>query len=422
LKRRIWLVVVLLLVAASLGGASVSAQSGMNRAAIIARFADGQNLVKCVQFSEASISGEELLRRTGWTIVIDADTDQGAAICKVNETGCEVDDCFCRCRGGSQCEYWSYWHWIGDEWEYSDWGATDYDVTDGALEGWSWGPGNWVTGTEPPAFTFEQICNANTTQQPAGNTPEPRQDLPPSGDFESEELTVARGACTVLDWVIFDAEQVTLDGAPVDAQDRLEVCPTETRRYVLVATNAIGQLTRELTITVSGDAPPASPPQGAPTTAPPPQPPQQQPTLPPVNPEGAGPSPILPPPNAEFTPAPGPILDAPPQAVEVTATPIIRPAVTDTPPAFVLTLTAFPTPVLVARAQSDTAGDERPSPTPILVALAGGAASAEQVAARPAAAQTAFDPALLPGYGVFLLMMAGLLGAAAWVWQRGRAR
>ncbi len=207
--------------------ATVSAQTQPNRAAVVARFADGQNLVKCVTFPEDSITGEELLRRTGWSIVIDAETDKGSAICKVNDVGCGVDDCFCRCRGGAQCEYWSYWHRVNNEWEYADSGAGSYNVSDGALEGWSWGPGNWVTGTEPPDFTFQQICNTNTNPIVRDNTPEPDTDQPPDGDFDADEILVESGACTILSWVIFDATSVTLDGVEVVAAGSARGVPAD---------------------------------------------------------------------------------------------------------------------------------------------------------------------------------------------------
>lgn len=417
---RFSLIVLLLLAAASLGGANVSAQSQTHRAAIVARFADGQNLYRCIEFQEASITGEELLRRTGWNVVIDAATDQGSAVCRINDIGCGVEDCFCQCRGGSQCEYWSYWHWVKDDgdWEYSEFGAASYTVSDGALEGWSWGPGNWVTGTEPPAVTFDQICNSTTpSPTPPANTPEPESQAPPDGDFDVEESLLTPGACTILTWVIFDAEQVTLDGLPVAAQDRMEVCPIETQRHVLVATNGAGEFTRELIIEVRDDSALAVPTQAPVQDAPPPA----QSTVPPANPGLVAP-PTAAPLQGEAAPTPMSLITQTPAPVlEVTATPVVLPAVTETPQAFVLALTALPTPVLIAQVQPGGSEGERATPTPILVALAGGAATEGGTSGAPAARVT-LDPALLPGYGAFLLMASGLLGAAAWIWQRSRIR
>jgi hypothetical protein len=412
----------LLLAAASLGRATVSAQSPVHRAAIVARFAEGQNLYRCIEFQEASITGEELLRRTNWNIVMDATTSEGNAVCRINETGCGVEDCFCNCRG-DECVFWSYWHWADGDWEYAITGGGGYSVVDGALEGWSWGPGDGQTGTKPPAVTFAEICGAVASNPtPAGNTPEPETARPPDGTFDADEPVVAPGACSILNWVIFDATQVTLNGSPVNAQDRLEVCPATTERYVLVATNGVGQLTREVTVEVRNDALPLptaqAPGQGQPISAPqPPAAAPQQPVASPVIQQAIAPVATA---SAEMNLTP----IAPAQAaVEVTATPLLRPAATEPPPALALALTALPTPVAIAQAQSGESEDERVTPTPILVALAGDAATGTENAAQSSAtAATAFDPALLPGYGAFLLMVSGLLGAAAWIWQRSRIR
>jgi hypothetical protein len=32
-------------------------------------------------------------------------------------------------------------------------------VQDGAVEGWSWGTGDFSKGTEPPKFTFGEVCD-----------------------------------------------------------------------------------------------------------------------------------------------------------------------------------------------------------------------------------------------------------------------
>ena len=80
-----------------------------------------------------------------------------------------------------------------------------------------------------------------------------------------------------MTWVIFDATSVTLDGVQVTAQDRREVCPTTTQRYVLIATNGMGQLTREVTIEVLDGGPQVPAPARMPlTVAPQPQVPAPQ--------------------------------------------------------------------------------------------------------------------------------------------------
>ena len=77
----------------------------------------------------------------------------------------------------------------------------------------------------------------------------------PQVTFEAVTASIAPGACTVLKWLTWNAERVTLDGAPVTAQDRLEVCPATTQHYVLAAFNADGQASQEVTVQVLGTAP-----------------------------------------------------------------------------------------------------------------------------------------------------------------------
>ena len=70
---------------------------------------------------------------------------------------------------GLTCEYWAYYHWVGGGWQYSQIGAGGYTVTDGALEGWSWGAGNFSSGVEPPAVTLAEVCPPPATATPTGN-------------------------------------------------------------------------------------------------------------------------------------------------------------------------------------------------------------------------------------------------------------
>ncbi len=144
---------------------AVSAQGGGNRAALVVRGGDGSVQTKCVSFAEPAISGEELLNRSGMTVVINPNLGSGGAVCSINGYGCAfpTEDCFCKCQG-AKCEYWAYYHWVGGAWQYSQVGATGYQVKNGALEGWSWGQGNFSSGTIPPTVKFEDICTSPIPQ------------------------------------------------------------------------------------------------------------------------------------------------------------------------------------------------------------------------------------------------------------------
>jgi len=159
------LAALLLLAMLALPGATMAgAQDGENRAALVVRYEDGSVESKCVAFSEPEITGEELLQRSGLTVVMDYNALAGGAVCSIKDLrspaaggGCSVQECFCRCQG-ADCQYWAYYHWVDGGWQYSQLGASSYQVKDGSLEGWSWGPGNFSSGTQPPVVKFEEVC------------------------------------------------------------------------------------------------------------------------------------------------------------------------------------------------------------------------------------------------------------------------
>jgi hypothetical protein len=174
MTRRTLLLPLLLTALCLLAGASVArAQSGDHRAGLVIRYADNSVQTQCVAFSEPSITGEELLRRSGLAVTLDYNAGLGGAVCSINNQGCAfpAQDCFCKCTG-TQCEYWAYYHRTAAGWDYASTAPSSYAVTDGALEGWSWGAGNFSSGVEPPALTFADVCPAPTPPPPV-SVPEP---------------------------------------------------------------------------------------------------------------------------------------------------------------------------------------------------------------------------------------------------------
>lgn len=152
LKRTITFTLILLLISL---GVSVSAQEP-NQAGLVVTLEDGTAVTRCIEFTEDEINGLELVSRSG--LEVETGTASfGASVCRIEETGCPGNDCFCQCKGGD-CVYWSYWHLRDDGWQYSQAGAGIYQVKDGAVEGWTWGPGTPQNAPEPPAFTFDEIC------------------------------------------------------------------------------------------------------------------------------------------------------------------------------------------------------------------------------------------------------------------------
>lgn len=133
-----------------------------NRVAIVVDDGEGQIETRCVLFEEDEITGVEALARSGLAVAVDYQAG-GQAICRIGTTGCESGNCFCQCRGGGECTYWSYWHVVDGEWQYALAGAGMSRVRDGMIEGWSWGPGTIQSASPPPPFTFDQICQSGAS-------------------------------------------------------------------------------------------------------------------------------------------------------------------------------------------------------------------------------------------------------------------
>ena len=224
------------------GASGAHAQDGDHRAGLVIRYADGSVQTQCVAFSEPSITGEELLQRSGLAVTLDYNAGLGGAVCSINNQGCAypIKDCFCKCTG-IQCEYWAYYHRTAVGWQYASSGASSFLVNDGALEGWSWGAGNWSSGVEPPIVAFSEVCappatatpTATVTATPTGTatatptaTVQPLQDqTPPQVTFEAQPPELTPGACATLRWWVSDATQLTLDGTPVNAQEQRQILP-----------------------------------------------------------------------------------------------------------------------------------------------------------------------------------------------------
>jgi hypothetical protein len=132
-----------------------------NRAALVVSLEDGRVITRCVAFTEPHISGYDLLLRSGLALETGVG-GQGTSVCRIEGTGCGAADCFCQCRGAA-CRYWSYWHWQDGAWRYAQAGAAVYQVGDGAVEGWTWGPGSVTEAIQPPAVSFDEICVADAT-------------------------------------------------------------------------------------------------------------------------------------------------------------------------------------------------------------------------------------------------------------------
>lgn len=150
------------------GPTSIAAQEP-NRVGLVVVH-EGGVIQKCIAFGEEQISGYDVLERSGLALIPMAGGALGISICSIDHHGCNypAEDCFCQCQG-TPCKYWSYWHLVDGEWQYSSLGAASYWVRDGDVEGWVWGEGEYARSgrQQPPMVHFEDICSAT----PSGEQP-----------------------------------------------------------------------------------------------------------------------------------------------------------------------------------------------------------------------------------------------------------
>jgi len=119
-----------------------------NRAGLVVQLTEDQVKTTCVRFTEGSISGFELLETSGLAVDSLTDPGMGTAVCRIEEAGCPVEDCFC-----AMPDYWSYWQPGPAGWAYAATGAAQTEVTNGDVNGWSWGD-----GIAPTFYSFQEIC------------------------------------------------------------------------------------------------------------------------------------------------------------------------------------------------------------------------------------------------------------------------
>jgi hypothetical protein len=141
-------------------------QPDPHQAGLVVVHGDGSVASACVAFSEESISGAELLRRSGVEVTLGDYGGLGYGVCAIGDEGCPAGrDCFCQCRG-RPCAYWVYSHRQPDgSWAASGVGASTWQVRDGDVDGWVWGDGS----AAPLIVAFEQVC-PDGAPQPAGAT------------------------------------------------------------------------------------------------------------------------------------------------------------------------------------------------------------------------------------------------------------
>lgn len=111
----------------------------------------------CVALPRASVSGFELIQLANDQHGLSYYATPEGFICmlaNVGPTGANCDK-------ESEPDFWAYWHGTSSGgWSFSGVGSRDYRVTDGDVEGWSYGRGTSGSSHPPPRTpaSFEAVC------------------------------------------------------------------------------------------------------------------------------------------------------------------------------------------------------------------------------------------------------------------------
>lgn len=137
----------LLLALALLGifHARAGAADEINVAGLLVDYGDGRVSYVVVPFEEESISGIDLLERSGLELLTIDMGGMGSAICEIEDVGCDVSACRTRmCQTGDpDSPFWRHMAGTeGDGWRFSTRGASSSVVEDGDVYAWFWSGGD----------------------------------------------------------------------------------------------------------------------------------------------------------------------------------------------------------------------------------------------------------------------------------------
>jgi len=111
-----------------------------HRAGLVVQHGDGTMTYAVVAFPEDSISGIDLLRRSGIAFLSVPFGGLGEGVCQIEREGCEVSECRRTvCQATRSSPYWQYLDQTPDQaWRPAPLGASGSRVENGAVLAWAW--------------------------------------------------------------------------------------------------------------------------------------------------------------------------------------------------------------------------------------------------------------------------------------------
>lgn len=203
-----------------------SASVSIHRAGLVVTFGDRHSAMYCIEFSEESITGLQLLQRSGLPLVVTS-SSMGSAICSIGGEGSsDPTDCFKYCKS-ADCHYWAYYQRSGDGWRFSQIGSSSRVVHDGDIDGWAYGPGGVSNGAKPEAPPAG-LCPDPVPPTPVpADTTTPPPEARPNADRPAHPSSPTRAAASVSDGPSATAPPVA-QPSPDASASPWPLTPTET--------------------------------------------------------------------------------------------------------------------------------------------------------------------------------------------------
>jgi hypothetical protein len=152
----IWAAAAAVLAAVALVPATVDA-AGSSRAGLIVAHGDGRMAYALVTFDGPSISGADLLDRSGLAVTEVTFGSLGVGVCAIDATGCDIGECRKRlCQGARQDDpFWRYFVETGEgAWQFAALGISGDTVSNGGVRALIWSAG----APDFPALSLDDLA------------------------------------------------------------------------------------------------------------------------------------------------------------------------------------------------------------------------------------------------------------------------
>ena len=118
--------------------------AAVHHAGLVIQHGDGSLTWAVIPFSGATVSGIDLLKRSGIAVVTVPFGALGDAVCQIEREGCPVPECQRTvCETSARSSFWRYYERGPDgAWHSTALGASATKTHDGDVFAWSWGNGD----------------------------------------------------------------------------------------------------------------------------------------------------------------------------------------------------------------------------------------------------------------------------------------